>query len=100
MKENRGRVKLASLCGKQLLERSIGLEKHEKRPRKKKRKKMAEQVCKTCHRFVDGVVCPVCGSSSLGRDWTGYLIVIDPKRSEVAKRMNIDLPGRYALKVR
>ncbi|MGZ4926278.1 MAG: transcription elongation factor subunit Spt4 [Halobacteriota archaeon] len=32
--------------------------------------------------------------------WSGYLIIIDPKRSEVAKRMNIDLPGRYALTVR
>ena len=31
---------------------------------------------------------------------TDGLIIIDPKRSEVAKRMNIDLPGKYALKVR
>ncbi len=61
---------------------------------------MPEQVCRTCHRVVDGLACPVGGSSSLGRDWSGYLIIIDPKRSEVAKRMNIDLPGKYALKVR
>jgi len=61
---------------------------------------MPEQVCKTCHRFVEGLVCPVCGSSLLGKDWSVYLIIIDPKRSEVAKRMNIDLLGKYALKVR
>ena len=29
-----------------------------------------------------------------------YLVIIDPEHSEVARRMNITLPGRYALKVR
>ncbi|MGB8312060.1 MAG: transcription elongation factor subunit Spt4 [Halobacteriota archaeon] len=61
---------------------------------------MPEQVCRACHRIVEGTICPICGSSSLGRDWSGYLIIIDAKRSLIAKKMNIDLPGKYALKVR
>jgi len=63
------------------------------------RKKLVS-VCRECHRVVEGEVCPICGTSNLSTDWTGYLVIIDPKNSEIAKRMNITLPGRYALKVR
>jgi DNA-directed RNA polymerase subunit E" len=63
------------------------------------RKKQAK-VCRQCHRVIDGEVCVVCGSSNTSEDWAGYLVVIDPKHSDIAKKMNIDLPGRYALKVR
>ncbi len=63
------------------------------------RKKQAS-VCRECHRVVEGEVCTVCGSSNLSTDWTGYLVVIDPEHSEIAKRLNIKLPGKYALKVR
>ncbi|MCX8206394.1 MAG: transcription elongation factor subunit Spt4 [Methanothrix sp.] len=61
---------------------------------------MTEQACRECHRIVEGLVCPICGSSSLSKDWAGYVVVIDPKGSEVAAKLGITLPGRYALKVR
>ena len=57
-------------------------------------------VCRDCHRVVEGEACAVCGSANLSTDWTGYLIIVDPKHSDIAKRMNIKLPGKYALKVR
>ena len=57
-------------------------------------------VCRDCHRVVEGEACTVCGSGNLGTDWAGYLVIIDPERSEIAKKMNIKLPGKYALKVR
>jgi len=63
------------------------------------RKKLIS-VCRECHRVVEGEACPVCGTSNLSTDWAGYLVVIDPKNSEIARKMNITLPGRYALKVR
>jgi DNA-directed RNA polymerase subunit E" len=63
------------------------------------RKKQAT-VCRQCHRVVDGESCVVCGSTNLSVDWAGYLVIIDPAHSDIAKKMNIDLPGRYALKVR
>jgi len=61
---------------------------------------MTEQACRECHRIVEGLVCPICGSSSLSKDWSGYVLIVDPKGSEIAKRLEITLPGRYALKVR
>jgi len=63
-------------------------------------KKKLVNVCRDCHRVVEGESCAVCGSSNLSTDWSGYLVIIDPERSEVARRMNIKLAGRYALKVR
>lgn len=64
------------------------------------RKKKEVKVCRDCHHVVDGDVCLTCGSNNLSVDWAGYLIIIDPKNSDIAKKANITMPGRYALKVR
>lgn len=61
---------------------------------------MSEQVCRECHRIVAGQTCPICGSSNLSSDWSGMVIVIDAEHSEIARKMSIDLPDKYALKVR
>lgn len=47
-----------------------------------------------------GPICPNCKSSNLSSDWSGLLIVIDPEKSEIAKKLNIKAPGKYALRVR
>ncbi|MDI6859971.1 MAG: transcription elongation factor subunit Spt4 [Methanocellales archaeon] len=60
---------------------------------------MSERVCRECHRVVEGSVC-ICGSTSTSTDWAGYVIIIDPERSETAKKMNVNRAGKYALKVR
>jgi len=63
-------------------------------------RKKQPSVCRDCHRVVEGAACVMCGTTNLTNDWAGYLVIIDPEHSEVAKKMNIKLPGRYALKVR
>jgi len=45
-------------------------------------------------------VCPNCKSSNLSDDWSGLVVIVEPSTSEVAKRMGITAPGRYALRVR
>ncbi|HIH77632.1 MAG TPA: DNA-directed RNA polymerase, subunit E'' [Halobacteria archaeon] len=58
-------------------------------------------ACRTCHRIVEsGNVCPACNSGDLSNEWQGYIIIIDPSRSSIAKKLNIDSPGKYAIKVR
>jgi DNA-directed RNA polymerase subunit E" len=64
------------------------------------RTKKVVKVCRECHRVVEGESCVICGTSNLSEDWAGYLVIIDPEHSEIAKKMNITMPGRYALKVR
>lgn len=61
---------------------------------------MAENVCKDCHRIVSGQVCLVCNSTSLTSDWSGYVVIIDAQESQIAKKLGVKLPGKYALKVR
>ncbi|MFC7047058.1 transcription elongation factor subunit Spt4 [Halobacteriaceae archaeon GCM10025711] len=59
-------------------------------------------VCRDCHRVLepDVEVCPACGSTSLTEDWAGYVIITHPDRSEIAEKMQVTEPGKYALKVR
>ncbi|KCZ70926.1 DNA-directed RNA polymerase, subunit E'' [Candidatus Methanoperedens nitroreducens] len=61
---------------------------------------MAELVCKECHRVISGQVCEGCSSTALTSDWSGYVVIIDPQRSQIAKKLGVKLPGKYALKVR
>jgi DNA-directed RNA polymerase subunit E" len=62
--------------------------------------KKQQNVCRSCHRLVDGEACVMCGGTNLTDDWKGYLVVIDPRHSDIAQKMNIEAPGRVALKVR
>ncbi|HOT94946.1 MAG TPA: transcription elongation factor subunit Spt4 [Methanoregulaceae archaeon] len=66
----------------------------------RRREKVLPKVCRECHRLVEGETCVMCGTANLSTDWSGYLVVIDPRHSQVAKKVNISTAGRYALKVR
>ncbi len=56
------------------------------------------KACKECHLLTDEGSCPICGAPT-SPHWHGYLIIIDTK-SKIAEKMNIEMPGKYALKVR
>jgi DNA-directed RNA polymerase subunit E" len=43
--------------------------------------------------------CPNC-SGPLSKEWQGYVIIVDHARSKIAKKMNINVNGKFALKVR
>ena len=45
-------------------------------------------------------ICPHCGSRDFTDDWEGMIIITNPSKSELANLLNIDKPGKYALKVR
>lgn len=61
----------------------------------------AFKACLKCRALVkpDEEKCPVCGSSEFTYEWSGIVIIVDPQRSDVARILNIKMPGRYALKV-
>lgn len=61
---------------------------------------MSQVACRDCHRVTRDEVCPACGSDSLSDDWSGYVVIIDPEESEIAEKMEVELAGSYALKVR
>jgi DNA-directed RNA polymerase subunit E" len=56
-------------------------------------------ACKNCFSIAEGDKCPQCGGE-LSKDWQGYVVVVDPEKSQIAQRLNIKKAGTYALKVR
>jgi len=58
------------------------------------------RACRTCKIITEENVCPICKSTDLSDDFSGLLIILDPENSQLAKKMEIDREGRYALKIR
>ncbi|MGD0804042.1 MAG: transcription elongation factor subunit Spt4 [Candidatus Bathyarchaeia archaeon] len=61
---------------------------------------MAPKACRTCKIITDENICPVCKSSELSEDFLGFVIILDPSKSQLAEKMKIKEAGRYALKIR
>jgi len=59
-----------------------------------------KKVCKNCRIFVKGNECPLCKSTDMTTSWKGRLIIVDPNKSEIAKKLNITVKGEYAIKTR
>ncbi|GAB4311882.1 MAG: DNA-directed RNA polymerase subunit E'' [Promethearchaeota archaeon] len=59
-----------------------------------------ERACKTCHLITSKNICPSCLTHSLSEDYSGIVYILDPQRSRIARELNIDKRGKYALRVR
>jgi DNA-directed RNA polymerase subunit E" len=66
------------------------------------------KACRDCHYLTNETQCPNCRGTSLSTSYTGIVVILpgrkpkdDPRStSYIAERLNIDKPGKYALKVR
>ncbi|MEK6958360.1 MAG: transcription elongation factor subunit Spt4 [archaeon] len=60
-----------------------------------------DKACRSCRYVLEegGDVCPICGSNSFTTFWRGYVVILKPEQSEIAKKMGITKPGRYALRL-
>lgn len=62
---------------------------------------MAERACKNCNRIVeDSDECPVCKNNDLSNSWSGLVVIYDPEDSEIADKLGIGTPGKYAIRVK
>ena len=41
----------------------------------------------------------MCGSSSLTSKWSGYVVILNVEKSELAKNLGISANGTYALSI-
>lgn len=57
------------------------------------------RACKTCMRLMEDERCKQCNVNTSSY-WSGYLAIIEPEDSQIAKKMSLKTPGQYALKVR
>jgi RNA polymerase subunit RPABC4/transcription elongation factor Spt4 len=61
---------------------------------------MKKKVCKKDKIFVEGDVCPICKKNSFSTNWQGRIYFLDVTKSTIAKKINVDLKGEYAIKVK
>jgi DNA-directed RNA polymerase subunit E" len=55
---------------------------------------------RNCKIITENNSCPICRGTDLSDDYSGLLIILDPKGSQLAEKMEIESEGRYALKIR
>ena len=61
---------------------------------------MTELACRKCKYInTESNICKNCGSTELTREWYGYVIILEPEKSEIAKKLGIKISGKFALKV-
>ncbi len=60
---------------------------------------MKRKACAKCRIIVNGNKCPICQGDKFSENVKGKLVVLDPARSEIAKKSGINAKGEYAIKV-
>lgn len=61
---------------------------------------MSKKVCKKCRIFVKGGECPICKGNNFTEIWQGKINILDANKSEIAKKIGINVKGEYVIKVR
>ncbi len=59
-----------------------------------------QKACKICNTIYEGEKCPKCDSKESIEGFKGRIIVQNPEKSEIAKKLNIKEKGEYAIKTR
>lgn len=60
------------------------------------------KACRSCRKIIEESntdKCPNCGNNAFTTFWRGYVVVINPENSELAKKMGISAAGKYALHI-
>ncbi|MBI5884925.1 DNA-directed RNA polymerase, subunit E'' [archaeon] len=59
-----------------------------------------EKACRECRKVIlEGNKCPNCGGNAFTTFWRGFVIILDPEKSEISRKMGISVPGKYALRI-
>jgi len=62
---------------------------------------VAEKACTNCKRVVeDSTECPVCKNNDLSSNFNGTVVIYDSEDSEIAEKLEIETPGKYAIRVK
>ena len=61
---------------------------------------MKQKACKVCNIIHEEDKCPKCGSKESTESFKGRIVVFDPEKSEITKKLNIKEKGNFAIKTR
>ncbi|MGA2130091.1 MAG: transcription elongation factor subunit Spt4 [Candidatus Pacearchaeota archaeon] len=59
-----------------------------------------QKACRVCNSIYEGEKCPKCGSKESIEGFKGRIQVLNPEKSEIAKKLNIKDKGNFAIKTR
>jgi len=59
-----------------------------------------KKFCKDCKILVEKDKCPICKKNQFVSNWKGRIIIIDKDKSVLAKKINAEVNGEYAIKLR
>ncbi len=60
-----------------------------------------QKACRICNTIYDeGDKCPSCGSKESTDSFKGRVVIMNPEKSEIAKKLNIKEKGNFAIKAR
>ena len=59
---------------------------------------IVKRACKQCKRILKGTTCPVCKTNNITTSFQGTIVIFDVN-SDVAKKLGVTAPGKYAIKV-
>ena len=61
---------------------------------------MVEKACRNDRLIItQGDTCPLCGKSELTAKWSGYVVILNSEKSEIAKKLGLKVNGAYALHI-
>ena len=60
---------------------------------------MKQKACKLCNAIYEGEKCPKCNAKESTDSFKGRVIIFDPEKSEIAQKMGVTTPGKYALRL-
>jgi DNA-directed RNA polymerase subunit E" len=61
---------------------------------------LKEKACRNCRMVVEEAnECPNCGGKTFTTFWRGYVVIVDPEKSEISKKMGISRQGKFALRL-
>ena len=59
------------------------------------------KACKLCNTILEeGDKCQNCGSKEITESFKGRAVILNPEKSEIAKKLNIKEKGNFAIKTR
>ena len=57
-----------------------------------------QKACRICNTIYDeGDKCPSCGSKESTDSFKGRVVIMNPEKSEIAKKLNIKEKGNFAI---
>ena len=62
---------------------------------------MEGKVCKNCRIIIThGDKCPLCNGTDLTTKWSGYVIVLNAEKSDIAQKISAKVNSTFALNIK